>query len=131
MAEFVDRRRVRDRRRQPRGGRRPYDIAGFTPLVYVVDPRPSGREACEAILAKLRFAVAPFTSTEQARRALHGLKPDIVLVVAAHLDDLRGDLPTGRDGRPVPILPLPDGDLSTDALIEDIRRALAFKTNVL
>jgi hypothetical protein len=124
MIEFIDRRHLRDRRRQPRGGRRPTDMAGFTPLVYVVDPRPVGVEACEAILAKLRFAVAPFTSVEQARRALHGLKPDLVLVVRDHLEELRGDLPIGRDGGPVPILPLPDDGLSPDVLIADIRRAL-------
>src|SRR5262245_47742601 len=111
MSESHERRYGLDRRRQPRGGRRPTDVQGFTPLVYVVDGRPTGREACEAILAKLRFAVAPFTSVEQARHALAGLKPDIVLVAASDIDKLRDDMPEGREGRPVPILPLPDGEL--------------------
>ena len=91
--------------------------------MYVVDPRPSGREASEAILAKLRFAVAPFDAIEQARRALHGLKPDIVLVVPEWIDELRGDLPVGRNGQPVPILPLRP-DAAPTALVEDIRQAL-------
>jgi hypothetical protein len=124
MAEPDDeRRRNTDRRRYPRGGRRPTDVPGFTPLVYVVDPRPNGRDTCETILAKLRFAVAPFDSIEHARRALAGLKPDIVLVIPEGLEQLRADLPSGRNGQPVPILPLP-ADLSPTALIEQIRRAL-------
>ena len=57
MTERAHKERGPDRRRQPRGGRRPTDVEGYAPLVFVIDPRPSGRDACEAILAKLRFAV--------------------------------------------------------------------------
>src|SRR5436309_681532 len=89
MTESSDKRGAADRRRQPRGGRRPADRSGYTPLVFVIDPRPSAREACEAILAKLRFAVAPFDSLDQAKRALNGLKPDILLLVTEHLDEKR------------------------------------------
>ena len=124
MTESSDKRGGADRRRQPRGGRRPADRSGYTPLVFVIDPRPSAREACEAILAKLRFAVAPFDSLDQAKRALNGLKPDIVLVVTDHLEEIRRMLPQGRDGRPVPVLPLPDIEVSPVTLVEEIRRAL-------
>jgi hypothetical protein len=113
-----------DRRRFSRGGRRTSDIQGYTPLVFVIDARPSGRDACEAILAKLRFAVAPFDSLDKAKRAMEGLKPDLVLVTKEHVDEMRRAVPAGRNDNPLPILPLPDGDVSMMSLIEEVRRAL-------
>ena len=89
MSDSGDKRRGLDRRRFSRGGRRETDIRGYTPLVFVVDARPSGRDACEAILAKLRFAVAPFDSLEKATHAMEGLKPDLVLVTRDWLEDMR------------------------------------------
>ena len=124
MTETAERRQGPDRRRQPRGGRRPTDRPGFAPLVYVIDPRPSGLATCEAILAKLRFAVAPFASVEQARRAMPGLVPDIVLVTAEQLEALRRDAPTDANGKPLPILPIPEEGQPPLSIIEDIRRAL-------
>jgi hypothetical protein len=124
MTESSDKRHGPDRRRFSRGGRREGDVRGYTPLVFVVDPRPSGRDACEAILAKLRFAVAPFDSLDKAKRAMEGLKPDLVLVAKADLEELRRSLPPGRKDGPVPILPLPEGELSMTTLIDEVRRAL-------
>jgi len=124
MTDSSDKRRGPDRRRFSRGGRRDTDIRGYTPLVFVVDPRPNGRDACEAILAKLRFAVAPFDSLEKAKRAMEGLKPDLVLVTQDGLDEMRGALPAGRNESPLPVLPLPEGDLSMSTLIDEVRRAL-------
>jgi hypothetical protein len=124
MTDSGDKRRGPDRRRFSRGGRRDTDLRGYTPLVFVVDPRPSGRDACEAILAKLRFAVAPFDSLDKAKRAMEGLKPDLVLVTKDKLDEMRGALPAGRNESPLPVLPLPEGDLSLSTLIDEVRRAL-------
>ena len=124
MSSGSEKRQGPDRRRYSRGGRRLTDAAGYTPLVFVVDPRPRGREACEAILAKLRFAVAPFDSLDQAKRALKGLKPDVVLVAIEYFDEMRRELPPSRYGGPLPLLSLPDGEVAPMALIEDIRRAL-------
>jgi hypothetical protein len=124
VTEVVNKRNGPDRRRFARGGRRATDLQGYTPLVFVVDARPSGRDTCEAILAKLRFAVAPFDSIDQAKRAIKGLKPDLVLVTKDHFDEMRASLPAGRGDGPLPILPLPDGELSTASLIEEVRRAL-------
>jgi len=123
-AEQPNKRHGLDRRRFARGGRRATDLQGYTPLVFVIDSRSSRRDTCEAILAKLRFAVAPFDSLEQAKRAIKGLRPDLVLVTKDHFDEMRAALPPGRHDGPVPILPLPDGDLSTDSLIDEVRRAL-------
>jgi hypothetical protein len=124
MTDLGDKRRGPDRRRFSRGGRRETDIRGYTPLIFVVDARPSGRDACEAILAKLRFAVAPFDSLEKAKRAMEGLKPDLVLVTKDGLDEMRRALPGGRNENPIPIVPLPEGDLSVSTLIDEVRRAL-------
>jgi hypothetical protein len=124
MSDAADKRRLPDRRRFARGGRREGDVAGFTPLIFVIDPRPTGREACEAILATLRFAVAPFDSLDKAKRAMEGLKPDLVLVAGDLVDRLRESVPAGRNEAPLPILALPNGEPSMETLIEDIRRAL-------
>ncbi len=127
MSDAADKRRLPDRRRFPRGGRREGDVVGFTPLIFVIDPQPTGREACEVILAKLRFAVAPFDSLEKAKRAMDGLKPDLVLVASDLVEQLRESVPTGRNEAPLPILALPSlagGERSMEMLIEDIRRAL-------
>jgi hypothetical protein len=124
MTDALDNRRGPDRRRHARGGRRQADVQGYTPLVFVVDSRASGREACEAILAELRFAVAPFDSLDQAKRALKGLKPDVVLVASEYFDEMRRELPPSRHGGPLPLLALPDAELSPTGLVEDIRRAL-------
>src|SRR5262245_26727653 len=124
MSDPLEKRRLPDRRRFARGGRRETDVAGFTPLIFVVDSRPSGRDACEAILAKLRFAVAPFDSLDKAKRAMEGLKPDLVLVAGDLVDELRRSVPAGRNEAPLPILTLPDGELSMETLIEEVRRAL-------
>src|SRR5262245_60970142 len=104
MSPSPEKRQGGDRRRYPRGGRRDGDVSGFTPLVFVVDARPTGRDTCEAILAKLRFAVAPFDSVEHAKRALDALKPDVVLVAPEHLDAMRGALPPGRNNGPLPVV---------------------------
>lgn len=124
MPEPAEQRQGRDRRRFARGGRREGDVRGFTPLVFVVDPRPSGRAACEAILAKLRFAVAPFESLEKAKRAMEGLRPDLVLVAKNDLEEMRRGVPPGRNEAPLPVLPLPDGEVAMATLIEEVRRAL-------
>ena len=129
MSDSADKRRGPDRRRFSRGGRRDTDIRGYTPLVFVVDSRPSGRDACEAILAKLRFAVAPFDSLEKAKRAMEGLKPDLVLVPPDGLDEMQRALPAGRNENPLPVLALPDSDLSMSTLIEEVRRALRAALN--
>jgi hypothetical protein len=124
MTDSTDKRQGPDRRRHPRGGRRTTDVAGFTPLVFVVDARPTGREAVEAILAKLRFAVAPFDSVERAKHALAGLRPDIILTADSSMEDIRAALAEDPDARRVPIVALRDGEMAPEALIERVRQAL-------
>ena len=68
-----------DRRRFARGGRRTTDRAGYAPMVVVIDDDLTRLDLSEAILAKLRFAVAPFATVEKAMAAMHALRPEIVV----------------------------------------------------
>lgn len=118
--EPPDNRRRVERRRLPRGGRRASDERGFAPLVMVIDADSDNNARCEAILARLHFAVAPARDVDQARRIMEALRPD--LVVARIADAAALKQLTGAD---VPVVLLGD-DLLLDpeALIEAIRREL-------
>jgi len=123
MSERVHQKRGPDRRKQARGGRRPTDRWGYAPLVFVVDSRPTGRDACEAILAKLRFAVAPFDSVAQAAKVLNALRPDIILVGTVDERALK-DAVAGNPGSATPVVVIPEHDTEAVALIEAVRTAL-------
>jgi DNA-binding NtrC family response regulator len=113
-------RRGPDRRRRPRGGRREEDREGFAPLVMLVGDEPGVMDRSEAILAKLRFAVATSSSVDHALRALPDLKPD--LVVAGEWDGarIRSSAP---DHMPIVVMSQGMQD-DPEALIEEIRRTL-------
>ena len=113
-------RRGPDRRRQSRGGRRLKDGEGFAPLVMLVGDGPGMMDRSEAILAKLRFAVATSNSVEHALRVLPELKPDIV--VAGEWDGarIRSIFPNHM---PIVVLSRSMQD-DPEELIEEIRRTL-------
>ena len=115
MTDASERRNGPDRRGRPRGGRRTTDQAGYSPLVLVVDRDAHGRDTCEAILAKLRFAVAPVESAEKALSLMAALRPDIVVVRESEAALLRGI------STPLVVMEPSQEPL---ALIEEIRRAL-------
>src|SRR5215213_5281948 len=73
-----------DRRRQPRGGRRTADVEGLSPLVMVVGDHAAVGDAAAAVLAKLKFAVTPSATVDDALRVLSTMRPDII---AANADD--------------------------------------------
>src|SRR5438093_53138 len=123
MTERAHQKRGPDRRKQPRGGRRPADRWGYAPLVFVVDSRPTGRDACEAILARLRFAVAPFDSVAQAVKVLNALRPDIILVSGDQERALK-EAVAGNRGAATPIVAIPEHDMEAVALIDAVRVAL-------
>lgn len=86
----------------------------------LVGDEPAIIEGSEAILAKLRFAVATSSSVDDALRVLPDLKPD--LVVAAEGDEARL-----RSGTPthVPVVVMSAGMRENpEALVEAIRRTL-------
>jgi hypothetical protein len=112
-------RRGPDRRSANRGGRRATDKKGFAPLVLLVDADEDSNARCEAILARLHFAVAPTRSLDEARRVMEALRPN--LVVARIADAAALHQATGAD---VPVVLLQDDLLDPEALVEEIRREL-------
>jgi hypothetical protein len=108
-----------DRRRLRRGGRRATDKPGYAPLVLLIDADEDSNARCEAILARLHFAVAPTRSIEEAKKVMEALRPN--LVVARIADAAALKQATGAD---VPLVLLSDDLLDPVALVEEIRREL-------
>src|SRR5689334_19163447 len=97
----TERRSGGDRRRISRGGRRPGDMPGYSPLVMVVDSDDRRRELSEAILAKLQFAVAPVETVDKAITIAHALRPSAIVCAPADAAALRTRLRFD-----VPLVPL-------------------------
>jgi len=120
MTSTPEQRQAPDRRRQSRGGRRPSDTDGFTPLVLVADEDAGNRDLCEAILAKLRFAVAPVDSVEQAVKVIATLRPDVIVAHARDVSALqRAASPSG-----VPFVTVTEELRQPDRLVSAIRNAI-------
>ncbi|HEY0876109.1 MAG TPA: hypothetical protein VGD94_21715 [Vicinamibacterales bacterium] len=116
MASTSERRIGPDRRKAPRGGRRPGDREGFTPLVLVVgDGRDPQRES-EAILRECRFAVAPAVDVPEALRVVDAVHPDLIVAQAQDAPRLR------QSG--LPVVEYTGDDPSDGDLIERLRRAI-------
>src|SRR5262245_39235330 len=101
-----------DRRREPRGGRRPTDRTGYAPLVLVADEDGASGDMCEALLATLRFAVARVDSVEKAITVLSTLLPDVIVARGRDVSALqRAAWPSG-----VPFVTV-DGELNDPAAL--------------
>jgi hypothetical protein len=114
-----ERRLSPDRRKHPRGGRRPDDRPGFSPLVMVLDADHQRRELTEAILAKLQFAVAPVDALDKALTIAHALRPAAIVCSPAEAAQVREGLSV-----PIPVVPVAADVAVTDALVEVVRAAL-------
>jgi DNA-binding response OmpR family regulator len=108
-----------DRRSVRRGGRRATDKPGYAPLVLLIDADEDSNARCEAILARLHFAVAPARSIEEAKKVMEALRPN--LVVARIADAAALKQATGAD---LPLVLLADDLMDPEALVEEIRREL-------
>ena len=93
-------------------------------MVVVIDNDATRLDLAEAILAKLRFAVAPFATVEKAIAAMHALMPEVVVVRADAVRELRDRLPVDRDGRAIPLLPLTAELAEPYALVEALRQVI-------
>jgi hypothetical protein len=118
MPEASHPRRNPDRRAFPRGGRRATDKAGHAPLVLLVDHDAHTNARCEAILAKLHFAVAPTRTIDEARRVMESLHPNIIVATVAEAAALRQT--TAAD---LPVVILNDV-MDPETLVDEIRREL-------
>jgi CheY-like chemotaxis protein len=118
-----DKRQGADRRGRPRGGRRVGDQQGFAPLVLLVDEDADNGHRCEAILAKLRFAVAPAHTLAEATRVMDALRPNLIVGHVSDPEALKRATPPE-----IPLVILDDSLSAPDAMISEIRRALRKRT---
>jgi hypothetical protein len=112
-------RRTVDRRAYPRGGRRATDQPGYAPLVLILDKDPDSNARCEAILARLHFAVAPARTIEEAQRVMASVHPNIIVAGVAEAAALRQA--TAAD---LPVVILSEDVRDPETLVEEIRREL-------
>jgi hypothetical protein len=117
-------RRGPDRRSTRRGGRRAEDKKGFAPLVLLLDDNSDSNSRCEAILARLHFAVAPTRNVEEAKSVMSALRPDIIVARVSDAAALRNV--TSAD---LPVVLLDHEVLDPEVLIEEIRRELRAHRN--
>jgi PleD family two-component response regulator len=124
MSPDTERRTQRDRRRTTRGGRRPGDPTGYDPLILVADEDASNGARCVAILAKLRFAVAPAHTVEEAVKAMEALRPDLIVARLADEPVLREHMAANPAIGQIPLITMTAQNDDPAVLIEEIRRAL-------
>ena len=124
MSPESERRAGPERRRAPRGGRRPDDPMGYSPLVMVADDDASNGARCVAILAKLRFAVAPAHSVEEAVKVMQALRPNLIVARLADEPVLRQHMAADPSLGDIPFITMTAANDDPEVLVEEIRRAL-------
>ena len=107
-----------------RGGRRPGDRPGHTPLVFVVTSEPSQLRFWEALLLDRKFAVIACEGPEPALETFRALRPDVMVASSRDIAMMRHHLPPGRQGSPVPVVELVSTPNLVEPLIVALRRAL-------
>jgi CheY-like chemotaxis protein len=113
-----------DRRHSPRGGRRPEDPQGYSPLVLVADDDADNGARCVAILSRLRFAVAPAHTVEEAIKVMRALRPNLVVARLADEAALREQMASDPSIGDIPLIALNDDNDAPQLMIEEIRRIL-------
>jgi CheY-like chemotaxis protein len=124
MVSDDERRHTRDRRRFSRGGRREYDRDGYSPLILVVDEDLQNAARSEAILAALKFAVAPARSAGEALAVMRALRPNLVVACVADPDGFTAEMQRHEITRAVPLLIVTQEIASPESLIKAIRETL-------
>jgi CheY-like chemotaxis protein len=122
--EHQDRRATSDRRNSPRGGRRPGDVQGYSPLILVADDDANSGARCVAILARLRFAVAPAHTVDEAIKIMSSLHPTLIVARLKDEAALRAQMENDPQIGVIPIVTLTPENEAPQLMIEDIRRAL-------
>lgn len=130
MVSEDERRHTRDRRRFARGGRRPYDRDGYSPLILVVDEDLQNAARAEAILAALKFAVAPARSAAEALAVMRALRPNLVVACVGNPGAFIAELQRHDETRLVPVLIVTPEISSPESMIEAIRDRLRTRAAV-
>ena len=120
----LNRRQGPDRRTSPRGGRRPQDPLGYSPLILVADDDANSGARCVAILARLRFAVAPAHSVAEAVKIMTSLHPTLIVARLKDEAALRAQMAHDPSLGDIPIVTLTAENEAPQLMIEDIRRTL-------
>ncbi len=79
MSSADHQRSLPDRRRVPRGGRRPTDRPGKCPPVVVAESYDGVRKSCAKYLDRFHFQVAEATDGEQALAQITADSPQVIL----------------------------------------------------
>lgn len=87
--------------------------------MLLVDADEDSNARCEAILARLHFAVAPTRSLEEAQRVMTALRPNLIVARVADAALLKQSMSDD-----LPIVLLNDDMLDPEVLVEEIRREL-------
>ena len=120
MPDTTEQRGGADRRSKPRGGRRPHDVDGYAPLVMVVGDSAAAGGLAETVLAKLKFAVSPASSVDDALRVLPTLRPDLVLARPDDAARLRLEAP-----HHLPVIVVSEGMREDpQLLVDEIRKTI-------
>ena len=119
-----ERRAHTDRRQTPRGGRRPGDPQGYSPLVLVADDDANNGARCVAILSRLRFAVAPAHSVEEAIKVMEALRPNLIVTRLRDEQALREHMAANPEIGDIPMITLTEENDAPQLMIEEIRQAL-------
>jgi CheY-like chemotaxis protein len=119
-----ERRDHSDRRQTPRGGRRPEDPNGYSPLVLVADDDANNGARCVAILSRLRFAVAPAYSVEEAIKVMESLRPNLIVTRLRDEAALREHMAANPQIGDIPVVTLTEENDAPQLMIEEIRQAL-------
>jgi CheY-like chemotaxis protein len=97
---------------------------GYAPLVLVADDDASNGARCVAILAKLRFAVAPAYSVEEAIKVMEALRPNLIVARLADEPILRQQMVSNPAIGDIPLITMTAKNDDPEVLVEEIRRAL-------
>jgi CheY-like chemotaxis protein len=97
---------------------------GYSPLIMVADDDASNGARCVAILAKLRFAVAPANSLEEAVKVMQALRPNLIVARMADEPELRAQMASDPSLGEIPLITMNAENDDPEVLIEQIRRAL-------
>lgn len=97
---------------------------GYSPLILVADDDANSGARCVAILSRLRFAVAPAHSVEEAVKVMEALRPNLIVARLKDEPALRAQMSANPAIGDIPLLTLTEENDAPQLLIEAIRKAL-------
>jgi CheY-like chemotaxis protein len=97
---------------------------GYSPLILVADDDANSGARCVAILARLRFAVAPAHTVEEAVKVMEALHPDLIVARLRDEPTLRARMAENPAIGDIQLITLTEENDAPHLLIEAIREAL-------